>query len=593
MIIVAVALAASASIVLLRERPEEVEEFVEIYEMFIHVDEGGNAVCQCTDDVPPSKLADFARFMTQTLGTDRMEQNFIEAIRAEYATYGLEVRNPNCQIAGLKPGQTYQITLSWEMPNFARRMDNHWTVTLEWIDNQSAAQEEIAQLNVSWAQVRGISTNAQYRISAKVFLILPEGAENIYYLPADGPRKTDYGGGSHSESSLGTEQIDGRLAIVETCQSSLVAKNEPTITPQQLLENYMTFTVEYDGTFSTENMSFVSSVNQVRLDLKYGRELDERYPIFDGGSLYSLTPAQILYHSADAVVTLAQGGQFSLPPQPIEVDPPNYENGDWEASWRNISKNEYIDSAQAVLDNMGLTGKAPSTVSTPIGNIRFTDALFALVRVLSFYDENKELPSELLFAPVPRGELSLGVTQVPASHAYFLLPDADVIKGGNRATQILDDVRAALSQAGLYDNRKLVEELCKWVSTNITYQFPFIFGLTSEEVLEYKRGQCGDFTNACLALTRTAGMPARRISGWVTQTEAWTPPAGWEFVVGTTPDGIPLASHAWVQVFLPDEGWVPVEPQVQLGYLPYEVYKAMPQTWRKALAAYETAYEMI
>jgi transglutaminase-like putative cysteine protease len=113
-----------------------------------------------------------------------------------------------------------------------------------------------------------------------------------------------------------------------------------------------------------------------------------------------------------------------------------------------------------------------------------------------------------------------------------------------------------------------------------------------------RKGQCRDYTNVYLALSRTAGIPARRVSGWVI-TE-WQPPAGWEFVVGTTPDGKTVASHAWIQVFVPGEGWVQVEPQskkpdLYVGELPYEVYKQVEvkQTWMEALAAYETARGLI
>jgi len=277
--------------------------------------------------------------------------------------------------------------------------------------------------------------------------------------------------------------------------------------------------------------------------------------------------------------------------QPIEsVAPPDKEDGDWGASWENLSKNEYVALAQTIRENIKFTGEAPGTIETSIGKIRFTDALFTFTRILSSYWKSGELPSVFTFAPVPSGELTQDHKRIPANLAYFLLPDTYVNTGTSMVNEVLDNIYEAS-----YDNRKLAEEICNWTGTNITYGLSYTTP-TSEEVMVSKKGQCRDYTNVYLALNRTARMPARRVRGWVVS--AWQPPAGWEFTIGTTPEGETVASHAWAQVYLPDEGWVPVEPQsrrpdLYVGKLPYEVYRQSEQTWMSALAAYETARGLI
>jgi transglutaminase-like putative cysteine protease len=84
------------------------------------------------------------------------------------------------------------------------------------------------------------------------------------------------------------------------------------------------------------------------------------------------------------------------------------------------------------------------------------------------------------------------------------------------------------------------------------------------------------------------------VSGRIIYTGGWSPPPGFEnLIVGTTPEGETICSHAWAEVFLPENGWIPVEPQGRFGELPYRVYQQLEEKWTEALAAYETAYGSI
>jgi transglutaminase-like putative cysteine protease len=70
------------------------------------------------------------------------------------------------------------------------------------------------------------------------------------------------------------------------------------------------------------------------------------------------------------------------------------------------------------------------------------------------------------------------------------------------------------------------------------------------EVLRQRRGVCQDFAHLQIACLRALGLPARYVSGYLST----TPPPGRERVVGAD------ASHAWVQVFSPDAGWIALDP---------------------------------
>lgn len=584
-IAVVIALATSAVVLYIYTRgaPSEVERFDEVDELFIYVDEQGNASCQYVAQVPPSVLADKLRLIVQAFGKDSLAQSYVESIRDAMAKYGIEVKNSSCEVTGLNKEDNFKLIITWTSPAIARRKDNHWTITMAWVDN-STAQDVLASQESTWATIRGIAENSTFNILSKAIVVLPAGAENVNCPSLNHAWTIDFGGGSNLEASLRLEQIDGKPAVVETDQTLLVTKNEITVTAQQLLENYPMYTIDYDGAFTTDNLSFADSIARARLDLKYGLGLDDQYSTFIGLSEYSLSPAQLLYYTADAVVTINQGGQYSIQ-QLQSVAAPTVENGDWTTYWGKISKSEYISLAQHLRDEIA-SGNAPGMINTSLGKIRFRDALFTFVRILSIYGENGVLPSEIMLVPVPTGKLAWDNAETPANYAYFLLPDTYVIIDSALDNQVL----AGVYQPG-YDNRELALNLCNWANSNITYTYMYPQP-TSEWVLDNKRGQCRDYANAYLALTRTAGIPAKRVGGWIVS--AWQPPAGWEFTVGTTPDGKPIAPHAWTQVYLQGRGWTFVDPTAgAFENVPHQIYKQMEQTWVGALAGYETAYGTI
>jgi transglutaminase-like putative cysteine protease len=70
------------------------------------------------------------------------------------------------------------------------------------------------------------------------------------------------------------------------------------------------------------------------------------------------------------------------------------------------------------------------------------------------------------------------------------------------------------------------------------------------QVLEERRGVCQDFAHLMLACLRSMGLSARYVSGYLlTQ-----PPPGQPRLIGAD------ASHAWVSVFCPEQGWVDFDP---------------------------------
>ena len=70
------------------------------------------------------------------------------------------------------------------------------------------------------------------------------------------------------------------------------------------------------------------------------------------------------------------------------------------------------------------------------------------------------------------------------------------------------------------------------------------------EVFASRRGVCQDFARLEIACLRSLGIPARYISGYMET----VPPPGRPRLVGAD------ASHAWLTVYCPGIGWIPVDP---------------------------------
>ncbi len=73
---------------------------------------------------------------------------------------------------------------------------------------------------------------------------------------------------------------------------------------------------------------------------------------------------------------------------------------------------------------------------------------------------------------------------------------------------------------------------------------------TVEQVLINRRGVCQDFAHLAISCLRGIGLAARYVSGYMET----IPPPGKPRLVGAD------ASHAWISVFVPDFGWVDLDP---------------------------------
>jgi transglutaminase-like putative cysteine protease len=111
------------------------------------------------------------------------------------------------------------------------------------------------------------------------------------------------------------------------------------------------------------------------------------------------------------------------------------------------------------------------------------------------------------------------------------------------------EIDAILSSIDIND--KPVIEIAQLCNQYIFENFTYTKGITNiettiDEILELKKGVCQDFAHVLLQLLRTVGIPSRYVSGYICPNES-----------GLRGEG---ATHAWVEIFTPTQGWLGLDP---------------------------------
>ncbi len=96
------------------------------------------------------------------------------------------------------------------------------------------------------------------------------------------------------------------------------------------------------------------------------------------------------------------------------------------------------------------------------------------------------------------------------------------------------------------DHFQYLQRINNWINSYIKYQIGVTTTHTTiDEILNMKAGVCQDQAHLFIALMRANQIPARYVSGYLSQ--------------GTSYNGN-LAMHAWAEAYLPGNGWIGFDP---------------------------------
>jgi len=134
------------------------------------------------------------------------------------------------------------------------------------------------------------------------------------------------------------------------------------------------------------------------------------------------------------------------------------------------------------------------------------------------------------------------IPQYENSILLLRLSYPEIITKQNEILSILDKIDCT---------DKPIIEIAQQCNEYIFNNFEYTKGITNiettvDEILEMKKGVCQDFAHLLLQLVRTAGIPARYVSGYICPNKS-----------GFRGEG---ATHAWVEIYTPNQGWLGLDP---------------------------------
>lgn len=248
----------------------------------------------------------------------------------------------------------------------------------------------------------------------------------------------------------------------------------------------------------------------------------------------SFSTAQFLYILSKATIALNNGDKGDIFSGTVK-DP---SKPSVETVTGNLYLNNYVSTAQDIINYIDKNGVAPDSVKTALGTSGYEPLVYAFARIVSFYETSSVLPSYVslksVSAPIPDSPLDDKNT-IPDSELYKYLAD-----GGWKCDVDNPQIQKLAAQltAGKDSDFAKATAIFNYVRDEISYSFYYNskYGAT-DTLFKYKTANCCDLSNALVALYRAAGLPCRYVHGTCT------------FSSGLT------CGHVWVQVLIGDT-WV-------------------------------------
>lgn len=177
---------------------------------------------------------------------------------------------------------------------------------------------------------------------------------------------------------------------------------------------------------------------------------------------------------------------------------------------------------------------------------------------VTWNDVSQDIRVALTYTAKVHSELTAMESKAPfplgsrANAEAMYLKSSDMVQSD--ASQIANHARQLTQQAK--NQYQAVTAITNWVADNIKYTFnPPQYD--ASYTLSTKSGNCQNFAHLSIALLRSVGIPARIVGG-ITLKDPWKVPID---ARNSIVQSMGQGGHAWLEVWFPDLGWLPYDPQ--------------------------------
>jgi transglutaminase-like putative cysteine protease len=197
---------------------------------------------------------------------------------------------------------------------------------------------------------------------------------------------------------------------------------------------------------------------------------------------------------------------------------------------------------------------SPRPASSNIETDRFGNRF----QKVTWQQVDQDIRIKLTYTASIRSELATLTSKAP----FPLDGLSDQESGYLKPTELVQSNDAAIHRlarqltADATNEHQAVMAITNWVADNIKYtfnppQYDAAYTLTT------KSGNCQNFAHLSIALLRSLGIPARIVGG-ITLKDSWKVPID---ARNSIVQSMGQGGHAWLEVWFPDLGWLPYDPQ--------------------------------
>lgn len=208
--------------------------------------------------------------------------------------------------------------------------------------------------------------------------------------------------------------------------------------------------------------------------------------------------------------------------------------------------------------NQSIEGLDLQLTPQPASSAVETDRFGNRFQRVTWNDVSQDIRIALSYTAKVHTELSAMESKTPfplgsrANAESMYLKSSDMVQSGSSEIAAL-----ARQLTGNAKNQyEAVTAVTNWVADNIKYTFnPPQYD--AAYTLSTKSGNCQNFAHLAIALLRSVGVPARIVGG-ITLKEPWKVPID---ARNSIVQSMGQGGHAWLEVWFPDLGWLPYDPQ--------------------------------